>query len=358
MTYDKDSFLAGLSVGMSLRYSKRIPAPPNYLTFSSPSSFTLSVNNSTKNWDGTLESSTDMQTWTVWDGTTTISSVASGETHYLYFRGIGNTTITGNSSNYRWVISGSNISCNGDIRTLLNYIDVNGSLMASYCFAYLFYNCTGIISAPLLPATTLADYCYYSMFYQCTSLTEAPQTLPATQLADYCYGAMFRGCSSLTTAPSLPATSLAQYCYWSMFYGCASLIATPTLSSTELARSCYLLMFSHCESLVTITYLPATTLAQSCYMEMFEYCTSLEALPLLPATTLNTQCYAYMFRGCSKIKISATQDGEYQNAYYLPPERTGFLQQGLTDMFTGTGGSFSGTPSGNTTYYTRNTVIS
>ena len=60
------------------------------------------------------------------------------------------------------------------------------------------------------------------MFYGCSSLTQAP-VLPATTLADYCYVNMFYGCSSLTQAPVLPATTLATGCYDSMFYDCTKL---------------------------------------------------------------------------------------------------------------------------------------
>jgi hypothetical protein len=50
----------------------------------------------------------------------------------------------------------------------------------------MFYGCTGLTSAPALPATNLADSCYNRMFYDCTGLTTAP-TLPATTLAERCY---------------------------------------------------------------------------------------------------------------------------------------------------------------------------
>ncbi|MDY4175846.1 MAG: T9SS type A sorting domain-containing protein, partial [Bacteroidales bacterium] len=86
-----------------------------------------------------------------------------------------------------------------------------------------FSDCTGLTSAPSLPATTLAEECYNWMFSSCTSLTSAP-TLPATTLAKWCYRGMFAGCTSLTSAPSLPATTLAEECYNWMFSGCTSLI--------------------------------------------------------------------------------------------------------------------------------------
>ena len=48
-----------------------------------------------------------------------------------------------------------------------------------------------------LEQTTLSPYCYYSMFQDCTGLTSAPE-LPATTLAGSCYGSMFSGCTNLS----------------------------------------------------------------------------------------------------------------------------------------------------------------
>ena len=86
----------------------------------------------------------------------------------------------------------------------------------------MFTGCTGLTTAPVLPATTLASQCYQSMFNGCTSLVNAPE-LPATTLATYCYSYMFQGCTSLTTVPELPATTLISSCYNFMFSGCTSL---------------------------------------------------------------------------------------------------------------------------------------
>ena len=46
-----------------------------YLTFKSPNSFTLAVNDTTKHWDGTLEYSTDASTWSTWNGTTATNAL-------------------------------------------------------------------------------------------------------------------------------------------------------------------------------------------------------------------------------------------------------------------------------------------
>ena len=253
---------------------------PGYITFTSPNSFTLAVNDATKHWDGTLEYSTDKKTWSTWDGTTTLSSATSGSENVLHLRGTGNTVITGNSANYRWVLTGSDIVCTGNIGNLLNYATIvagRSPTIGDYCYSRMFYGCTALTQAPALPATTLANNCYQRMFYGCTSLTQAPE-LPATTLAEYCYVNMFKGCTSLTQAPALPATTLADH------------------------------------------------------------------------------CYGYMFENCNKIKLSTTMTEEYTQPYRIPITGTASsVTEPVTSMFYGTGGTFTGSPSINTTYYLSNT---
>ena len=204
------------------------PPPLPYLTFRSPNSFTLKVNDTAKHWDGTLEYSTDTTTWSTWDGTTTLSSATSGSDNVMYLRGTGNTVITGNNSNYRWVLTGSNIKCIGNIETLLDYATVESGVHP-----------------------TMTDQCYYSMFDDCTSLIQAPA---------------------------------------------------------------------------------------------------------LPATTLAASCYNRMFYGCTSIKLSVTRTGEYTQEYRIPSSGTGTTVIGdFANMFASTGGTFTGTPEINTTYYLSNT---
>ena len=382
------------------------PEGKSYLTFSSPSSFTLAVNDTTKHWDGTLEYFASNKTWTTWDGTTTLSAVDDDGEYVLYLRGTGNTIITGTSTSYKWVLTGSNIKCIGNIENLLDYATVtagNHPTMATWCYCGMFYDCTSLTKAPDLPATTLAQSCYYYMFSGCTALTQAP-ALPATTLAGSCYDSMFYGCTSLTHAPELSATTLADNCYVSMFEGCTSLTKAPTLPATTLAVSCYNSMFRNCISLTQAPKLPATTassrcyqsmfngctsltqalalpatmladncyknmfngctsltqapalsattLANYCYDSMFKGCTSLTQAPTLPATTLASGCYEYMFQGCTGLKLSSTQTGEYTQEYRIPTTGTGTTaSNALTNMFTNTGGNFLGAPEINTTYY-------
>lgn len=276
----------------------------NYLTFSSPSSFTLATGGAKKNWNGKLEYSTDAITWNTWNGATTLSA----DDGKLYLRGTGNTYICNTSYKVcRWVLTGSNIACEGNIENLLDYTTVASGehpTMTDYCFAYLFHSCSNLISAPSLPATRLATNCYYNTFYGC----------------------------GLVTAPALPATILPEKCY----YG----------------------MFEKCESLITAPALPATALSAECYRYMFQYCTSLTSAPALPATTLTPYCYNRMFYGCTNIKISTTQTEEYKTAYRIPASGEGTTaNEALYYMFKNTGGTFTETPSINTTYYTSNEVV-
>ena len=185
-----------------------------------------------------------------------------------------------------------------------NILDVSNLVMLSTsvdrCYYEMFWGCTGLTTAPELPATTLAEYCYSDMFYGCTSLTTAPE-LPATTLASGCYYEMFRGCTKLTTAPELPATTITDGCYRYMFMDCTKLTSAPTLPATTLKEYCYDYMFGSCTSLTTAPELPATTLAEHCYSNMFYGCTSLTTAPELPATTLAQQCYERMFEGCYNL---------------------------------------------------------
>lgn len=71
--------------------------------------------------------------------------------------------------------------------------------------AAMFTNCTSLVKAPKLPATTLVNNAYSDMFNGCTSLEIAPD-LPATALTDNCYNQMFRGCTKLKYIKCLATT--------------------------------------------------------------------------------------------------------------------------------------------------------
>lgn len=152
-------------------------------------------------------------------------------------------------------------------------------------------------------------------------------------MGNNCFGHMFERDYHLVSPPSLPATVLSSRCYQEMFYGC-------TLKYPPV--------------------LPATTLATDCYDGMFYRCSSLIAIPRLIATTLPQGCYSNMFYNCSKIKVSKTKTGTYTKAFRIPETGDGLEGlRALSDMFAYTGGTFTGTPEINTTYYLdeSNTIV-
>lgn len=211
------------------------------LTFTGETSeFTLKATN--KSWNGTLQWSTDHNTWTTLNGTEAMQSVGKK----LYLRGKSNKRFN-TSGGIRWQLS-ARAGCSGNIQTLLDWESPPTSIQASHCYYY-----------------------------------------------------MFKGCTNLTTAPELSATNL----------------------------------------------------GISCYNGMFEGCTNLTTAPVLPATTLAYDCYNSMFKGCTKLKLSTTQTTEYKTPWRIPSsgtissERDGWN----TNMLAGTGGTFTGSPSINTTYY-------
>lgn len=135
-----------------------------------------------------------------------------------------------------------NVTCTGDIRTLLDWRNYSMVETPNARFCYLFQGCSVLTSALELPATKLADDCYYYMFGDCTSLTSAPE-LKATTLANNCYDHMFFNCTSLTSTPKLKATTLADCCYESMFEACTKLSTVTMLAPgdkiSEATHCCY-----------------------------------------------------------------------------------------------------------------------
>ena len=59
-----------------------------------------------------------------------------------------------------------------------------------------------------------------------------------------------------------------------------------------------------------------------------------------------------MFSGCTNLKLSSTKTNEYMQEYRIPSSGNGVTaSSALSGMFINTGGTFTGTPSIDTTYY-------
>ena len=91
---------------------------------------------------------------------------------YVYLAaGEGGNNAFGVSANvyHTFVINGL-VAASGDITSLISF-DLEHTTLASYCYSHMFYGCTGLTSAPELPATTLAVGCYSNMFSGCTNIS-------------------------------------------------------------------------------------------------------------------------------------------------------------------------------------------
>ena len=209
-----------------------------------------------------------------------------------------NQALSTTTSNYAYFQGNTKkISASGNVMSLVNYIDYCPN---NFCFYRLFANCTSLITAPELPATTLTNWCYAYMFVGCTSLITAPE-LPATTLTNWCYYGLFSGCTSLITAPELPATTLASYCYKETFKDCSNLINGPSsLPATTLASNCYEKMFSTCKKMITNYDLPALTPAYQAYYNMFSNCWQMTSCKIHLTTLINKAAHS-MFEGCKKL---------------------------------------------------------
>ena len=145
--------------------------PPDYLCFTAEeagSTVAMKVKG-TPTKGQAFEYSTDGTNWSVFTPRTTRITLANAGDK-VYFRG-DNITVSESSSftYYRFVMSGK-IAASGNIMSLLDKTCQSTTISNTYCYRYMFYNCTSLTTAPALPATTLADYCYGNMFYDCTSL--------------------------------------------------------------------------------------------------------------------------------------------------------------------------------------------
>ena len=272
----------------------------------------------------TLVKSFDGVNWEAYAVGEVIELPSVGNSVYLAAGEGGNETFGLSSAKYHKFVINGLVAASGDITSIRRF-DLEQTPLASNCYISMFSGCTGLTSAPELPATTLDNFCYGYMFRGCTGLTNAPE-LPATTLAVNCYNNMFSDCTGLMNAPELPATTLDNFCYGYMFRGCTGLTSAPELPATTLASSCYRSMFEGCTGLTSAPELPATTLAVNCYAYMFKGCIGLTSAPELPATTLVRNCYQYIFEGCtniSLIKVHFTAWGVQTSTWVSEVSRTG-----------------------------------
>lgn len=225
-----------------------------------------------------VDGGTTWNTFTL--GSTTVTLANAGDKMML--RGT-NSTIANTWQNY-WKLTFSNdVDVYGNLNSLLggseetlggsfyglfdgqtHLIDASGlvlpwttiaSIATSDCAAFeaMFRNCSGLVSAPDLPATTVDSWCYNHMFSGCSSLEDAP-TIYAVDLAEASLYFAFDGCSSLTGEVSFPNLHTAN-AYQAMErcfrYAGMEVVSMPNLTSAQ-ATNAMTGIFEACPNLTTI----------------------------------------------------------------------------------------------------------
>lgn len=118
----------------------------------------------------TLVKSFDGVNWEDYAVGEVIDLPSIGDFVYLAAGEGGNETFGSSTSNYHKFVINGLVAASGDITSLRNF-DLVQTTLAVSCYNSMFSGCTGLTSAPELPATTLASFCYRSMFSGCTQLS-------------------------------------------------------------------------------------------------------------------------------------------------------------------------------------------
>lgn len=178
---------------------------------------TVKITNTMTN--NTYEISYDNESWSSYNFNTDITLNTDEK---VYFR-CTHYTPTNNDSRYVQFVMTGKLEAYNNVNSMYStdFASIT-ALTQENVFYHLFYDCSALYKAPLLPATTLSKACYAGMFTSCANLVEPP-ALPSTTLATNCYAGMFLACTSLTKSPELPATDLVSSCYYRMFRSCTAI---------------------------------------------------------------------------------------------------------------------------------------
>lgn len=302
----------------------------DYVLFSSPTVFSLNgVYNSSYQivWDGAVYYSTDGRKYRSWDKSVITAGLDPTDNLYkIYLQGKGNTYFKANSW-YAMKITGSNITLSGTLEALLDAetVSLGGHpTMAGSTFQCAFRELP-IVSAEDLVMPPCSSYPYrafYGTFCDIPTLVYPPKILPALFLNTASIQELFINNTSMVSPPMILAVNASGFghCLYRLFDGCSALTETPPI----------LMKTSNADN-----------------EKIFKGCSSITRLPRITVAAK----YIDAFRDCSNIKVSETQDATYQYAFTLPSGGT------YTNMFANTGGTFTGTPTAETTYYTDKPLV-
>lgn len=189
---------------------------------------------------------------------------------YLYVRGYPTTTLPSSfesqrriyfysdTSDYQW-LDLPVLDILGDVRSLIDYRDVEGTPIPKYAFQGLFQDdryigsCFGNANRLVLPMTTVPEGCFKDMFKGVISLRKGPESIVAESIGNHACENMFSGCTGMTQGVNyFPATTIGQFACMNMYSGCKSLKAGYTPNDATLPTGAYVGMFYNCSSLDSI----------------------------------------------------------------------------------------------------------
>ena len=120
------------------------------------------IDNTSEDWEGkliNLQHSLNGGTWSNYAFGTTVNLDKNG---YIEFKALrSNETVSKASNNYYQFTIEKKVNASGNIQSLLvedSFKDKKDVLYS--CYLSMFEGCTGLQTAPDLPATILANYCY------------------------------------------------------------------------------------------------------------------------------------------------------------------------------------------------------
>lgn len=210
-----------------------------YLKWCSPNPFSLApvskLGNTESfagnNWDGIIETSTDKETWTEYDGLHDVPATQSGKEYCLYMRGRGNSRISGyvqGLSISPFFPDGSEISIYGYIESLIDWETFQKDerlSLANVSFPYLFAGNTAI-----------PESC--SWLVRCPSIAATPAELPPVS-SSFLRGT-FQNQVNLKTLPIIRFDPAAQQMIGTfMGSGTNVLGFEPTTTPTETTKSVF-----------------------------------------------------------------------------------------------------------------------
>ena len=274
--YLGNSEIATIKKGDTVIWQKSAPAEIDYFYIENtyPGNNTISFYS---NSSGTV--SPDLYTTTFevsknktdWTNATRGNSFTLGNGEKLYIRNNnGKWNYYGYSGGYVYnctVIRGTqNHSCGGNIKSLIDYENLNTVTVPQGSFGRMFYQDSFLTKTPDISNVECSiGWTFFYSFYQCNRLTTITSFPNDSVYGERCFQYAFQGCVGLMNTPSIiPAERTTRSTFAYTFHGCSKLKKAPVLKTKTLTQECYSNLFYNCYVLNEITTYADNISATSC----------------------------------------------------------------------------------------------